>query len=181
MAGRPIRRARLTLVKEEAAEVAAAAAAQPSAKKGPPERFTAEVIAKTLTQEHGMVACAAQKLGCSVRMVNRYIERYDLCKAALHEARELQGDRTEKKIFEAIERGESWAITLYATTQLRHRGYGKQGPAAASGTAASGTTKKLDARSQPRSLSIDYDAYNRAYEEAIEVIQGANHASPDAS
>jgi hypothetical protein len=121
-----------------------------------------------------MVALAAKHLGCSVRLLNKYIEKYAVCQVALHEARELQGDKTEAKIFEAIDRGESWAITLYATTQMRHRGYGKQQPGPV--RASEAVVGRGDPMLSPRSLSIDYEAYNRAYEEAMGVIQGTGEA-----
>ncbi|MCG3777311.1 MAG: hypothetical protein JW395_4189 [Nitrospira sp.] len=93
------------------------------AKPGRKERYTAEQVTAALHQSRGMVTAAARVLGCNRQVVYNYRSRYPQIDEVLTEARELQLDRTELALFRAIDKGESWAITLYLKTQGRERGY----------------------------------------------------------
>ena len=129
-------------------------------------RVTGDQVAAALLEAKGMITQAGRILGVAPQTVRQYIKRYTIAAEALKEAREYQGDLCEMQIFAAIDRGESWAIRLYATTQLRERGYGEK----AVETPAQSAAKA----GQPKSLSIDYDAYNRSYREALDVLKRGN-------
>lgn len=134
-------------------------------------RFTADQVIAAINKSKGLVSYAAQMLGCSVRTVHYYIERYPTVRAARDESRNTVSDLCELRLFSAIDRGESWAIQFYARTQMRDRGYGD--------LSRSEIALKVTEAPKPRSLSVDYDEYNRAYAEALAVVHNAA-AAPDA-
>lgn len=134
----------------------------------PAKMPTQREVAEALTATHGMITTAARMLGMHVKTLRSYVYRFPIVSEALKDAREATGDLCETRLYDAIERGESWAIKLYATTQMRDRGYGEK-PLPVDTSA-----QKVET---PKSLSIDYDAYNRAYEEAMNVV--ATRESPD--
>jgi hypothetical protein len=90
---------------------------------GRKKRFTAEKLIAALRVSHGMIAAAARALKCDRAVIYRYKQRYPQIDRVLEEERDFQLDVTELKLFEAIDRGEPWAITLYLKTQGRKRGY----------------------------------------------------------
>lgn len=136
---------------------------------GKPAGCTPRAAAEALRDCKGLITDAAKSLGIAPRTLRAYIYKHPQVSEAYKEARQQMGDLCELKLFQAIERAESWAIKFYATTQMRDRGYGDKPTALDTG----GATKV----EQPKSLKIDYDAYNRAYEEAMDVI--TTRESPD--
>ena len=87
------------------------------------EKYTREQIIKALVDNKGMVYLAAEALGCSHVTVYNYIERHPTVKAAWQAVNGRVGDKTELKLFDAIERGESWAVAFYLKTKGKDRGY----------------------------------------------------------
>jgi hypothetical protein len=90
--------------------------------KFPPARVIAAIHA-----EGGFLVQAARRLGCTPMGLHKQARRDPAVRQALVEARERTIDLAEWKLFEAIDRGEPWAITFYLTCQGRARGYGVQG------------------------------------------------------
>lgn len=70
-----------------------------------------------------MVTAAARLLHCGRQCIYDYKAKYPEIDQALLDEREMQLDRTELKLFAAIDKGEGWAITLYLKTIGRSRGY----------------------------------------------------------
>lgn len=66
---------------------------------------------------------AAKALGCSQDTVARYIARYERVRQAAQQERGEMIDLAELKLWQAIQRGEAWGITLALKTLGRDRGY----------------------------------------------------------
>jgi hypothetical protein len=70
-----------------------------------------------------MVFAAARMLGCAPNTIYNYLRRYPELRDVQQAERGLQTDTAELKLFDAIERGEAWAICFYLKTQAKDRGY----------------------------------------------------------
>lgn len=86
-------------------------------------RLTAKKVADALRESRGMVTVAARKLGCTRQTVHAWINRSPQVAEAVKDAREVMTDTTELKFYEAIMKGEAWAISMYLRTQGKDRGY----------------------------------------------------------
>src|SRR5689334_6430392 len=89
----------------------------------PNQVYEPTAITSALQRARGMITMAARLLNCTRQTIYNAIRTYPEVKEALDEAREMQLDTTELKLFGAIDKGEAWAITLYLKTQGRKRGY----------------------------------------------------------
>jgi hypothetical protein len=87
------------------------------------QQFKAEEVAAALLAAKGLVSVAARTLGCTPHTVRNYIARYASVAAAQREARESILDLTEARLFQAIDKGEPWAITSTLRTIGKDRGY----------------------------------------------------------
>lgn len=87
------------------------------------ERFTCQNIIDALEETKGMVYLAADVLGCSHTTVYNYIKRHPSVKEAYDRHSGRMTDKTEQKLFSAIEEGKPWAITFYLGTKGKDRGY----------------------------------------------------------
>lgn len=87
------------------------------------ERFTPDQIVAAIQQARGLVTVAARKAGCSTETIRTYCGKYPQCAAALEEARNTILDTGEQKLFDAVERGEQWAIVFLLTRLGKSRGY----------------------------------------------------------
>lgn len=87
-----------------------------------PQRTEAQII-KALTDARGMVTVAARKLGVSRRTIYNRLEKSEEIREALEEARDFTSDVAELKLFQAIEKGEAWAVCFYLKCQAKDRGY----------------------------------------------------------
>jgi hypothetical protein len=71
----------------------------------------------------GVVQKVAEELSCDWHTARRYINRWtktrELFQGELNEALDL----AESQLFEAVKRGESWAIKLLLMTKGKRRGY----------------------------------------------------------
>lgn len=90
------------------------------------EKYTAEEMVAAVYRGRGLVTAIAKFLGCDPKTVRRYRTKYATVQAAFNEAREQQLDITEGKLFDAIRKGQAWAIKYYLTTQGHSRGYNVQ-------------------------------------------------------
>lgn len=84
---------------------------------------TNQQIIDALRDAQGMVAVAARSLGVSRQTVYNRMEKSAEVREAFEEAREFTTDRAETKLFEAIEKGEGWAVCFYLKCQAKDRGY----------------------------------------------------------
>lgn len=86
-------------------------------------RATSAQVAAALDKSRGLVSVAARALGISRTTLYAYVEKDPALQAALSDARELTTDVAEAKLFQAVEKGEAWAICFYLKTQGKGRGY----------------------------------------------------------
>lgn len=83
-------------------------------------------IAEALTLSRGLIGPAAQALGLTRRAVYYRIKESQRLAEIVHDARESQLDLTEGALFQAISRGEAWAICFYLKCVGKQRGYVEQ-------------------------------------------------------
>jgi hypothetical protein len=89
----------------------------------PYRKYTPEQIIGALEECKGMIAPAARRLGCDRNTIKRYMKEYPAVAEAKGDMHEEVNDVTELKLFDAIERGEAWAICFRLKTQAKDRGY----------------------------------------------------------
>lgn len=89
-------------------------------------RLDPERVKQVLLETRGLVTLAAKTLGCSRSTIYNMLNADESIRETLEEARQLQVDIAESRLFDAVERGESWAITFTLKSQGRDRGYGER-------------------------------------------------------
>jgi hypothetical protein len=89
-------------------------------------RYTAQQVIEALKATRGMVYLAARLLGCDPDTVMNYCKRFPTVEAAKQDARGELLDVAEAKLWQAVQRGESWAIAFALKTIGRSRGYGER-------------------------------------------------------
>lgn len=87
------------------------------------QRYTAAQVIAALLDTKGLVFLAARQLGCDADTVRNYMKRYPSVRAAAVQQRGEMVDLAESKLWQAIEDGEAWAITLCLKTLGKDRGY----------------------------------------------------------
>jgi hypothetical protein len=92
-------------------------------KAAPYRKFTPEDIIGALEQSRGLIAPAARALGCSRATIRSYIDEYAEVAQAKLDQREAVTDMAENSLYEAIRRGEAWAVCFYLKCVARDRGY----------------------------------------------------------
>lgn len=90
------------------------------------QRFTQQEMIDALTAARGLVSIASKRLGCSYDTVANYVRRYPKVRAVARNFRDQMSDVAELKFWEAIQRGDPWAIAMQLKTQARERGYIEQ-------------------------------------------------------
>lgn len=88
-----------------------------------PNGPTNDAIAEALRKTKGMVYVAADLIECSPNTIKSRLKKYAWLREVKDAAKEMTKDVTELKLFEAIQRGEPWAIQFYLKTQAKDRGY----------------------------------------------------------
>lgn len=86
-------------------------------------RYSVRTVKQAIELSGGLLAGAAIRLGCSRSTINGYLVRNPKLRETVASCRDVELDRAEHKLFLAVERGESWAITLMLKTLGRTRGY----------------------------------------------------------
>jgi hypothetical protein len=86
-------------------------------------RYTPQQVITALQYTRGMQYLAARKLGCSHETVRTYLNRFPEIQAALDLERGEMVDLAELKLWEALENGQPWAISLCLRTVGKARGY----------------------------------------------------------
>lgn len=86
-------------------------------------KYTADEMIEAIKKNNGILAKAAQALGCNRQTVANYIERYATVKAAYEEANETNIDFVESKLMQNISAGDTTAIIFFLKTKAKNRGY----------------------------------------------------------
>lgn len=89
------------------------------------QKYTAEQVTDALKATKGMVYLAAQRLGCEAQTIYNYRDRYDAVRAEMEAQDGMVDDTAELKLFQAIQKGEPWAIQFRLRTKGKGRGYGE--------------------------------------------------------
>ena len=92
-------------------------------KKQPYRKYSQEQVIEALEQSKGLIAPAARALGCSRDTVRSYLEEYIAVGQAKLDQREAVTDMAENSLYEAIRRGEAWAVCFYLKCMAKDRGY----------------------------------------------------------
>lgn len=130
-------------------------------------RFTTTQMIEAAREEHGMVYLVAERLRCSHVTVYNYQKRHPSVREAFELERNRMVDVAEQKLYEAIQRGESWAIALMLKTKGKDRGYverqettGKDGDAIAYNEVTESAREKLKQKMASMALRYAQDAPN---------------------
>jgi hypothetical protein len=86
-------------------------------------RYSAKQVEHALTDAKGMMFLAARTLGCSQETVRQYCLKYPSVQAAKDAQRGIMIDTAELKLWQSIQNGEAWGITLCLKTIGKDRGY----------------------------------------------------------
>jgi hypothetical protein len=89
----------------------------------PYRKYTQEEMIKALEESKGLIAPAARALGCSRDTIRSYLEEYTAVRQAKLDQREAVTDMAENSLYEAIRRGEAWAVCFYLKCMAKNRGY----------------------------------------------------------
>ena len=87
------------------------------------ERYTVAEVIAALQAARGMKAHAARRLGCHVDTISNYAKRHPTVAQAIVQAREEMLDTAEVALFDAVERGEAWAVCFLLKCRGTKRGY----------------------------------------------------------
>jgi hypothetical protein len=86
-------------------------------------RYTVDQVVQAIRESNGLLASAAVRLKCRYQTVWSYAQRYPEVQKAIEEQKETVLDLAEGKLYQAIQKGEAWAICFYLKTQGRKRGF----------------------------------------------------------
>ncbi len=86
-------------------------------------KYTAQQMIDALRATKGMVHMAARHLGCAHTTVYRYIDKYPTVRQAQEDESGKMGDMCELKLYDAAQKGESWAVQFALRTKFKNRGY----------------------------------------------------------
>lgn len=89
--------------------------------------LTPAKVTKLILVERGLLINVCRSLKVPRAALNRYIKQHAECAEAMIQAKEAQGDKAEKKLFELIDAGDVRCILYYLSTVHRNRGYGMNG------------------------------------------------------
>jgi DNA-binding transcriptional MerR regulator len=89
----------------------------------PYRKYTQEEMIEALEESKGLIAPAARALGCSRDTIRTYLEEYTAVAQAKLDQREAVTDMAENALYEAIRRGEAWAVCFYLKCMAKNRGY----------------------------------------------------------
>ena len=89
----------------------------------PYRKYTQEEMIEALEESKGLIAPAARALGCSRDTIRSYLEEYTAVAQAKADMREAVTDEAELSLYEAIKRGEAWAVCFYLKCMAKDRGY----------------------------------------------------------
>jgi hypothetical protein len=89
----------------------------------PYRKYTVEQVVDALAECKGMISPAARYLGCGRRTIQRYMKEYPEIAQAIEDADEEFNDVAELRLYDAVQRGEAWAVCFRLKTKAKNRGY----------------------------------------------------------
>ena len=90
------------------------------------KKYTTAKIIQALKAANGGAYAAAAALGCSHETIYNAIRTNPDVKAAFESERGLMLDCAENELYNAIKRGESWAVLFALKTAGKSRGYSER-------------------------------------------------------
>ncbi len=87
------------------------------------QAYSDEQIMDAIRAKHGLVYLAAKKLHCSPVTIYKRINSVPKVAEVVKEERGLFVDTAEEKLYEAVKRGDSWAVCFTLKCQGKDRGY----------------------------------------------------------
>jgi len=88
------------------------------------QRYTVAEVVEAIEQSRGLVTHAAARLGCSRNTIHNYAARYPTVAETLHWKRRELVDAAMFALWQAVERGDTWAVIFTLRTFGADRGYG---------------------------------------------------------
>lgn len=92
----------------------------------PYRTVTDEEVIAAIRAAKGLQALAAHKLGCHVTTIWRHAVANEEVRLEIQHQREKMLDSAEHKLFEAISRGDPWAVCFFLKTQGKGRNYSER-------------------------------------------------------
>ena len=86
-------------------------------------RVSDESIRDALDKTGGFLTLAAQRIGCSVRTIQRRVSAKADLQKALVEISDKKLDIAESSLMRAVQNGEAWAVCFYLKCKGKGRGY----------------------------------------------------------
>jgi hypothetical protein len=86
-------------------------------------KYTPEQMIEALRATHGLISPAADLLGCGRRTMQRYIKEYPEILEAIEDEDEAFNDVAEASLYQAVKRGDPWAVCFRLKTKGKKRGY----------------------------------------------------------
>jgi hypothetical protein len=92
-------------------------------RNGNKPRFTMDQVSAALVASKGLVFLAAKRLKCDPDTIYNYCKRYPTLASLRQALRGQMVDLAEQKLWESIQKGEPWGVTLCLKTLGKERGY----------------------------------------------------------
>lgn len=89
-------------------------------------KFTLDQMLEAIRDSRGFVATASRLLGCSIKTVERYADKHPEIAEEIRHQKELMLDEAEGKLYDAIKKGQPWAICFFLKCQGKHRHYSER-------------------------------------------------------
>ena len=80
-------------------------------------------VKEAIKDSRGILSVVATKCEVSRLSVYNFLEKHPELNKDIQDEREKMHDFTEGKFFQAVNKGESWAISMYLKTLAKNRGY----------------------------------------------------------
>jgi hypothetical protein len=89
----------------------------------PVRQLTPKIVADAIRKNGGILAAAAQQLGTSRQNIWNFCERYDECREAQRDAKNMTLDLAEGNLLKQIQNSNMTAIIFYLKCHGKDRGY----------------------------------------------------------
>jgi AcrR family transcriptional regulator len=142
------------------------------------QKFSISQVLAVIQQTRGMIALAAERLGCSRTTLYRYVQRHAVLAQAVEDAREHMLDTAEDALYKQIMDGNTAAIIFFLKCQGKSRGYVEKpsGPVDHP-TPAPALEHSEEWSSMKRSLLTALQQFPEAYTAVCEALRGGQASS----